>query len=335
MNVLRKNLLLGLAVIVTAALSLDVLAQNVDENVEFITGRSSGSVNEKKMKKAPKRVYIKEFSVSYQLIYMDQDQTREGVYHGSTKSSLTVGFEDVKLEDLQANTDALYKNFVDKLTASGFELVSADEAAQTKLLEGYTKVEGGQISRAQAYGYAYTTPNGYDYLVKKINSDGKQKANVFLNPGKLSNQLDEAVVVSVVMNIPFMIEAESTGSKLLKDAVGGVSKVVAKPYLRIASGSSAITYNYGYEAGLNHKLDKNINIEGVFEDEKFKASAAAKQNSSYKMGYHTMVVSEKATAENIQVAKCDADKYVKGVTKATSLYLNKSVDDFLMYANDK
>ncbi|WP_421874809.1 hypothetical protein [Marinoscillum sp.] len=306
-------------------------AQTVSQEIEFKTGRAAGNFAEKKMKKAPKKLYINRFNVNFQLIYIDSEQTREGVYHGATSSTLTVGFEGVPQADLQAITDELYSNYITKMEAAGYEILTADDASGIKEFEEYTRMSGGKMSEVQKLGYGTITPTGFDYYVKRLGKDGKEKG--IDKSHKVSQQLG-AVVVNVDLDVPFMVESESGASKLATGIVGGVSKVVASPYLRVDQ-SSNIKYHFEAQSYLNIPLKKNINISGVFKDEKFKAVAGAEANSSYSMGYHTIVVSNDVDAKTVQVAECDANKYIAGVKEAATLYLDKSTDSFLGYAAGK
>ena len=307
-------------------------AQQVTGDLEFKEGRAAGNYAEKKFSKSDKKLFIKRFNVNFQLIYVDAEQTREGVYHGSTSSSITVGFEGVTEQDLQAITDKLYNDYVAKMQAAGYQIVTAAEAAGIKEHSEYVAQKGGGISKAQLPGYATCTPTGYEYFVKKVTASGKEKGAFVDKSNKISGQLG-AVVVNVDLNIPFMTDGESGASKLATGVVGGVSKVVAKPNLRLDQTGTNMNYvDAGQGCNMNIPMKGNLQINGVFEDEKFKSIAGAKSNSSYSMGYATIVVSEKVDVSNIQVAKCDPAKYIKGVQDATSMYMDGASDVFLGWA---
>ncbi len=312
---------------------IGVDAQEVSKIVEFKDGRTSGSYAEAKFKKAPKKIFINQFNINYQLIYVDSEQTSEGVYKGATSSSISVGFEGVEETDFQGITDGLYNNYISQLKAGGFTVLSAEEASGIKEFAEYTKQNGGGISKAQYPGYGTSTPNGYSYFVKKISETGKEKATFMDKRLKIAKQLG-AVVVNINMKIPFMYDSESGASKLATGIVGGVSKVVASPYLRIDLDETKASY-VNIDCTLNLPMKDDIQISGVFKDEKFKSIAGAKLNSSYSMGYATMVVSEDVDVSNIQVAQGDPAKYIEGVKNAASLYMNKSTQVFLDKAAGK
>ncbi len=140
----------------------------------------------------------------------------------------------------------------------------------------------------------------------------------------------DAIVVDFKVTVPFMADSESGASKLATGAVGGVSKVVASPYLRISQpvGQTNVGYS-SMDGALNTPLKGDVVIKGVFEDKKFKSSASAQQNTSYNMGHFTKVVSENVSNSNIQVAECDPDKYIKGVTEAINYFMEESTQFFI------
>jgi len=314
-----------------------VNAQNVLNDIDFKTGRGAGNFGESKLKKVSKKIFINQFFINYQLVYMDSEQTSEGVYHGSTKSSITVGFEGITENDLQTNTDKIYSEYITKLKNDGFEIITADEAKDIKLLQDYKMVKGGELKRAQKLGYGTTAPTDHSYFIKSITKKGKEKMSFLDKKSKISSQLGDVIVVNVVITIPFMADGESTGSKLLTGAVGGISKNVAMPFLRISSDPRYTNTSYAWtdKTVVHMPLKDEIVIADVFEKEKFKAIAGAKANTSYDMGIHRIVVSEDVTTTNVQIAKCDIEKYKKGIYEASSLFIDKSTDNFLDLVNGK
>ena len=140
----KMNLILA-ALLVGGVLSAQTVA---DFDVK------SGSEGQfKAIKKAPKRIYISNFSVHYQLLYIDSDVAaggREigGGYRSDASASLLLGISGIPQEKLQESVDKIYQDYISRIKAAGFEIVSPEEAAKTETLAGWETVEGGTPSEA-------------------------------------------------------------------------------------------------------------------------------------------------------------------------------------------
>ncbi len=325
--------------IMSLLITLGVNGQTIDQTVEIKSGRAAGNYAENKLKKGVKKIFINEFRVFFELIYVDQEQTRAGVNYGSTKATLKVGLDGVSSDSLQRITDRLYKDYTEQLRSEGYTIVLADEAAGIKQFEDYQKVKGGTISSSQIHGFAMVTPTNYEYFIKKVDKKGKQKNGLMDKRPKISGQLGDVAVVNVNLMVSFMEEAESRGSKLLTDAIGGVSKVVAEPGFRLAADLSGITSQASYLqniksgfSSLNTPFKKDIRIEGVFEKKKYKAVSSAQQNTEYDYGAMSVVFSQHVDATNLQLIQVDQEKYYRGAYNACKLYLTESTNLFLKYS---
>lgn len=99
-----------------------------------------------------------------------------------------MGLKGIQENDLIDITDELYKNLTDQLKAEGFEVITAEQALAAEELQDWVKRTGGSLSQAQYDGYVTVAPRGYDYLVKKVNDDGKEKTHSLVKHQKfLSN----------------------------------------------------------------------------------------------------------------------------------------------------
>lgn len=328
------------------------LAQTV---ADFDVIKGAQGYPAKKMKDAPKKVYIASFAVNYQLLLnlseTDHGGSQMGGGHrGKATATLVLGVPGIEPQSLQDLTDKLYTEYVDKLTSQGFEIVSPDEAGKTEYYSDYTQLKGGTISEAQNPGFLSTAPTGYEWYVKKVTKKGRAKASIFDNGQKVSKDLDGAIVANVTLNIPAFEEAESQGSKALTKSFGGVAKVVAKPNFRIApsiyvqrgsmSGSHVlsqnafISYKNVKSAGqVSYTVKKPIQIEGVFEEKKYKAVESGRSVSGTSLaGSLSMFSVYDRVQENIQMVPCDPDKFINGAYEASSKYLNKTLEIFFKAA---
>ncbi len=311
----------------------------------------------KKLKSAPRELYIAQFRVMYQLLY-SQTEVAEGGrqlgggYRGDAVAGLNMAVKGVNEADLRAITDEIYQNFVQKYKAAGYRIISADEAAGAKEYEGYVKKQGGTLNEEQFAGYITSTPAGYEYLVKSTAESGKEK--VRFNGYKLSAGMGGAVVATVNVVVPFVEDAESGASKALGKALGGLAKIVVKPNLRLEAepvgtagafstdvAQTKVEFFFAEQpikplAYTRVQLAKNYPIAGVFEDKKYKAATAGEvdQWGSDYGAVRVFNVSDKYLESTHPVA-CEAAKYREGVTTAAIEYFDAVFDRFSGYAVGK
>ena len=312
----------------------------------------------KKFNKAPKKVFIQDFHISYQMLF-DQVEIAKGGreagggMRGNAKAQLVLGVQGVNEADLQEMTDKLYADYVSKLKSKGFEIVGAESVASNPRFEGWQLVEGGTPSKSQFPGYVSTSPTNTKYLVKKISKQGKAKAkSIFDNGMGTSKDLGGIIVVRVNVIIPFMQDSESQGSRALTKTFGGVAKIIARPKLSIIENTSVETKGalgkkivllntsslFAFKEGLKNQATlnmvpkKKIEIKGVFEDKKYKAIESASQDL---WGSNYGAVSVFNVSDNVktkmQAVPCDVKKYKKGVLEGAGKYLDKSLSEFLQY----
>lgn len=312
---------------------------------------------QKKLKDAPKRVFIAEFFINYQLMYSAAEVARGGSqmgggFRGDAKASLTLGIPGISTDKLQENVDKLYKEYTDKLKAAGFEIVGADEVAATEYMAEWARAEGGTINEAQNPGYLNVTPTGYEYFYKKITKSGRGKGTFMDYTTKLSKALKGATVAKVNLVIPVFEDGESQASKAMAKTAGGVAKVVAKANYRISpsewvatkslkGGFSITSYsNFGFmesakkQALAYYTTKKPVQIEGVFDPKKkYKAvESASSQMSGSNLGAFTIFNVDDRELNRVQAVECDTDKFLDGAYKASQMFIMKSMDNFLEYA---
>lgn len=312
---------LKLLLLILMCMTVQLSAQQVVNTPELKTGRAAGGSVESKFKKSPKKIMINAFRVNYQILYTDWEGTRAGVYSGATSAELSVGFEGMEEADFQQLTDQLYADYLADLKSKGYEIVTMDVLSGHKAVNKHNLMTGGTADYNRKDGFISTTPTGMQFY---SNDKGRPPL-----AGKMKGV--EAVVIDVKINVPFIVDAESGASKLATSAVGGVSKIVVKPALRISPYSKVTFVDPAFLAVTNAVMKKALGISGVFQDEKFKASAAAQSNTSYDMGHITRVYSTDVNTSKIQVAKCDPEKYKTGVAEGMMIYLRAANDRFISF----
>lgn len=263
-----------------------------------------------------------------------------GSYKGDTKTTMTVAVDGVDVNDFQAITDQVYKRFVDDLVARGFEIVSDEEAAKTEYYADWTLKEGGSVNYANVPGYVSVAPSGHNYFVRKESKKGREKGTFIDTTPKLSGELGDAIVVEASFSFPF-IEMNTSSSSFV-----GISSVKAKTEFKMATAfgqdgmavlmePNQIKFVSGKGPGATAdaymlvNVDKEIPIEGVFKDEKFKERTVA--STTRVPDYYGIVFVENKTDQVTHQATCDPSAY----RAATSKLMNQLVDIGLeqFYAN--
>jgi len=345
----------GAKTCLTFALFLVIATLAQSQNIGPFEITTAGGYGEKNLKKAPRKVYIAEFRVMYQLMYHQTDvdkggRTLGGGLRGDTKASVTLGLKGVDVPDIQEITDKLYTEYTVKLKEQGFELVTADEASKTETLAGWEMKTGGQANEAQFKGFLMTTPTSYSYLIKRTADSGKEKKGFLENSPKISRDLGGAIVAKINIVVPMVEDAESAGSKMLKDAAGGIAKVVLRPALRIeneaiASGNATSDFTttsgkYYYMKSMGEQgifltaLKNPVEISGVLPDKKYKATATANSDIwGTNAGYFTIFSVTNEMIANMQAIECDRNQYVNGVSEAAGKFLNASLAE--LFNNSK
>jgi len=340
--------------VITLIFITNSFAQQVDE----IKVKHEQFGLKKSAKKMPKKIFIQHFFVNYQMLF-DQIEIAKGGreigggHRGDAKAQLVLGVQGVSEEDLQEVTDKLYKEYTNRLKAKGFEILTAQEASKSERFAGWELVKGGTPSKAQFPGYVSTAPNGFDFLVRKTTKKGKRKSkkNIFDNGAGVSKDLG-VTVARVHINVPFMKDGESQGSKALTKSFGGVAKVVGKPEFGILKQTTIMTKafigekanfittesNFVYKKSLKYQASiktipkKKILIKDVFEKKKYKAVKSASQDL-WGTGYGAVRVfnASDVVKKKMQAIPVDADKYKNGVLTAGKGFLNESLNEFLKH----
>lgn len=338
-----KKIILSIA---TCFLLGAILQAQTVEDFEVKTG-SEGQF--KNIKKAPKRVFIASFVVHYQLLYIDSDVAKGGRemgggYRSDASASLLLGISGIPQERLQESVDRVYTEYVERIKAKGFEIVTPQEAQKTETLSGSTIAKGGTPSETSLPGYITVIPSNYEFL-------SGLKGGGFNFDNRVSKDLEGAIIANVSIILPAFEDGESAASKAAGKSIGGVAKVVARSNFRIGNGlwiknnslkggfsvgsscSFVFKKSLKYQAAAFFKPKKEVSIEGVFDPKKkYKAVESASQDlwGSSRGAFQVFSVPDQ-TLERTQVVECDPEKYLKGADMAVSMYVSKSLDKFLMH----
>lgn len=325
-------------------ISLVAMGQQITEK-EYTT---KGGYGEKKLSKAPKRVYIASFKAYFHVIASATAkstggrQIGGGSYKGNTSTTMTVAVDGVDVDDFQAVTDQVYARFVDDLKAKGYEIITAEEAGKTEYYADWMLKEGGTVNYANVPGYVSVAPKGHDYYVKKETKKGREKGTFIDTTPKLSGELGDAIIIEASFAFPF-IEMNTNSSNFV-----GVSSVKAKTDFKMASayGQDGMTSllepnqikfvsgkgpGASAEAYLLVNVDKEVPIEGVFKEEKFKERTTASSTPAY----YGIVFVENKKDEVTHQASCNAEGYRAATTKLMNQLVDIGLNEFYTNAGLK
>lgn len=325
-----------------------------------VYSQNEGEVNfkdfgyaQKKFDKAPKKIFVAQFRVVYQLM-ADWSESTQGGYQlgggvkGKATARLAIGLQGIEESDLKEITDKLYNEYIAKLKAEGYEIIPASVAANTEPYAEFEQKTGGDLSLAQYPGYIMSIPSGFEYFVKRTTKKGVEKKTFLDDSPKLSVALDGAVIAKVNLVVKFVQEAESGASKALGKLSGSVAKLVMETDLRIASdgamGAGAMTsdvvqtqamYTYAVrnlapEAICSFLLKDQINIPGIVEKKKYKSVETANVDMwGTQMGAMRIFSADNTYFENIQAVPVEAEKYKNGVYDAGTKFIGATLNNFL------
>jgi len=329
-----KKIILTVAIL--AMICGSALAQSVTEKEVKISG-----YGEKKLRKAPRKVYIANFRVYFHVIASATAKSAGGAsfgggsYKGSTSTTMTVAVDGVDVPDFQKVTDDTYNRFVADLKSKGFEIISTAEASKIEFYEDWEIKEGGQVNYANVPGYVSVTPTGTQYMVKKETRKGREKSTFIDRTPRISKELEDAIVIEATFAFPF-VEMKTNSSNMV-----GFSSVKAKTNFELGSAAgsdglanlfenSQVKFTAGSGPGaaadayLAADLKKPIALEGVFKDEKFKEFSAAKSTPAY----YGIVFVTNTKDQVTNTAACDQQKYVEATTKAINGYIDLALEAF-------
>ncbi|TXE11196.1 hypothetical protein [Algoriphagus aquimarinus] len=306
---------------------------------------SDNSYGEKKLKDAPKKVYLNQFFVNYQLIAASSEASAGG----KTKAEMAVGMTGVEIADMQEITNNAYAMVVKKLQDAGIEIVNSAEAGNTEFYSDWTKMTGGTPSKAQLIGYVSTAPAGFDFYVKKVDSKGKTKGTFLDTTPKLSKELGDIPVFEA--NICFQFVTIEGNSSYVTDATKMKGVVQYQmPEVAIAKSAegifgskietSRVAARVVWKGGMNgagantilsYSPKGGIEIPGVMEEKKFKEYVTP--DRSYNTTYAGVAYTNDKELEVSHQVKADRAAYKTKTQQALNEYLSLVVDNFIASLN--
>ncbi len=325
----------------------------------------------KQSSKSPKRVYIQKFRALFEVFEeasastkgTTNDRANRSTTVSGTKTSMGVQLSGVDIPDFQKLVDEAYADFVAQLEADGFEIITAEEAGKTDYYSGYTKLKGGASSTDQATGYVMVTPQGYDYWVKGVANDGREKGTFTDTSSKLSQDLGDAYVAEATFIFPFVaLDASSTSF-----ANYASSKVKADINLRLAAAvgtmdneqmslgkfakgfttsptsgriASQVRFVAGHMASAplfdsSTGLKRDVYFGGVFATDKLVEVTSAEVATFSKTEYPQLVM---VSGGELNLAShyvgCDKDAYIKAAKGSMTELIGSGIYNFKTLVKD-
>jgi hypothetical protein len=319
-----------------------IAAQNfTKKNVNIAEWKSKG------LEEAPKKIYLKNFKVFYQMIAEGEKtvyggrQLGGGSYTGDATARLAVGVTGVNPDDLQTLTNQLYQDYIADLEALGIEVLTSKDIPDIEFFEEWELIEGPSINQEQIQGSLMVIPDGFSYFVKGMKKSGKEKTGGFMsgvtgdagNFGsgasgpvpRISEQLNDIVVAEVVLNIP------SIYIKTIKGVLGSSAKVKGGAYLRLQSGRVLYAAGRYRQIGVTSPANyfemtvtDPVLITGVFGEQEFK-SVATKSRTTVP-SYASFFTVDNTSVALTNTIECKADDYISNVKRIAGEYLSTSVE---------
>jgi len=329
------------AMVFALLFSLNIQAQLIADKVVDV-----GQVQAKNFDEAPKKVFIKNFKVYYQMIAEAEKtihggrQFGGGSYTGDATARLAVGVEGIEPEELQQLTDKLYNDYVAKLKNLGLEVYNSKDYKDLESFADDELLDGPRINEEQIEGSLMVVPNGFSYYVNRVTKKGKEKGSFISNLGgsgvseftssiyhkglpKVSKELDDMIVVDVAINVPSIYLDP-------KSALGTV-KIKGGAYLRLENARATYVSGKSPKPGaaapdkyIEVMLKEPVQINGVFAAQEFKSQAKKQVTTVPSYASFFSVANSKVELSN--TIACKSEDYTREVGNAMTEFLDLSID---------
>ncbi len=299
-------------------------------------------VGARKLKKVPKKIYIKEFNVGYQYL---EDASTTSTNNDNSKETVSIAAvlnAGLTTADIQSITDKAYQKFSKRLKDAGFELVEEDVASRIPYFQSgkVTKAIGGKPM--DAGGYIYTLATGttrIDKVTDVDNAISKTKKTIgslskglgslsgIADIGKKSTYVNVNEQISQELGIPILeFGMNFSFLNLTKSGGGGLSVLKGTTGLEAAIYKGILVNKgdgkFGNVESLVQVVSKSNNpveIEGVIEKKKVSKMADAKNAKGYAFGVEYR---QNKTIKQTKLVDADKATYIAKVSQALDEYLD-------------
>ena len=243
-----------------------------------------GCYGEKKLNKAPKKVYISSFKVFYQVYISDKHKHNSNQKAPQEYEATLVGVDTSEFQDI---TNDLYTYFVDSLTKKGYEIVPFDSVKNDKYFDGWVEHKGGEITQSHIEGYLLSRPSGYTHFEHKA----FDHISFVDELPKLSKELGNIIVMDVEFVLPFFHTNTSKtgydGSHISNAHIQfNITPLIGRHEAK-ATAQTRIHIAYGNPAGVAaitnmvYGLKHPVVLDGVVTSKTLEPKKESEQNPDY------------------------------------------------------
>lgn len=315
-----------------------------------------------KLKSKPKKIYISNFSINFQLFNeKEKKKSGGGLFRdkgvkGDATAELMVGIGSVTENDFLTITNTLYNNFITKLKSDGFEIITADIAGKTETYEGWTKASGPFVIPSDKPGIITATPAGFDFYYLEKTKAGKFFSEKFATldktPQNLSKDMDDAIVVAVDLYVFFMkdayafqgsaanIKIKTQLSLVANETISAKSddkSLLFRKQVEYITGANTIYFVCGKykiggsaETAYTGSLKKDLIIENVIDEKVIQSYAKGAVDFVGKDTYFGKYYeAENKTSSKTTIIPIDTKKYNEGIIKAGNVFLEHHINTFV------
>jgi hypothetical protein len=310
------------------SLTFNIHSQTIEE---FELGKTDWGTRVLKKSGFPKRIYIWDFKVNYQLLINWLEVKKGGRQFGGgvkgdATAQLMLGIKSIEDKHLTDLTDSLYLLFKETLKKNGYLLATKEEISNSEILKKYKLKQGGYLEKTKSPGQVIVSPSNeefYERIPRKF-FDAFARTRAYNHPHELSEEFNIAFV-SVNLNVSVFEDAESGFSKAI-GKISGEAKLNAATRLKL-NELSKIEFAFP-KSNFNYKPNNGIRILDVIPEKEFESRQSAEyDNLGTDYGSLRIFSAENRTFKNLQVIECNPLLYQNGVIKASNEFIKRTIED--------
>ncbi|MDN4165371.1 hypothetical protein QWY31_07650 [Cytophagales bacterium LB-30] len=275
----------------------------------------------KEFAKAPKRVFIHDFSV-YHHVFESATATVSGA-----SAKLSIALEDLTPEVLMEISEESYQYLVKQLTDKGYEIVTAEEAQKAPFFSDWTMKSGGQLNTGNMPGYVNAVPPSMKYFVPGETKSGREKETFVDKSHIISQDLGDALVLQAsyifkafdmdskggVYRNTAKVEVKTNPRMTTVLVQDGMKQIIKQPTMSLTYGKNLSAGKAGFSANMTKEYELN---PAIFDGESVKPSEVSGESTFTGLFYSR---SDKVKALKVH---CDVELYKQETKKALREYID-------------
>ncbi|MDC1067726.1 hypothetical protein OAQ99_01050 [Candidatus Kapabacteria bacterium] len=268
----------------------------------------------------PKRVYIMDFTVSYQLL-VNLIKPKSLKNKNSKAKQLLLGITSLDEIDLKQITDSLYNNFLNSLREKGYIPTSLDLVSESNIWENYELIKGGVPQKTKYNGVVKYSPSHEKYYRRKERKlfDFISRSRASNHPHEIAEEFNIAVArVHLIFSITdnSILDFSNNSKKTKRD-----SKLKIITNLKL-NKLSEIDFKYP-NSNFSFKLKDNLLINNVIENKEYGTVKRVNNTKKMNLGSLNFFSNHKDSYKNLQVIDCIPIDFQNESIGATKLFFNE------------